>query len=100
MYRRRPFELVMVSTNYPDEQTGVLTALKKRHASNPNLLFGAPDTYGLMAAFDPGWNGAVPYIMLETTFLYASLRFRTTPRNWAASQKTRRFFLAVFLSDE
>ena len=64
MYRHRPFDLVMVSTNYPDEQTGVLAALQKQHASNPNLLFGAPDIYALMAAFDPGWKGAVPYTML------------------------------------
>ena len=64
MYRHRPFELVMVSTNYPDEQAGVLAALKKQHASNPNLLFGTGDLYGLMAAFDPKWNAAVPYTML------------------------------------
>jgi thiol-disulfide isomerase/thioredoxin len=64
MYRLRPFELVTVSTNYPDEQTGVLAALEKQHASNPNLLFGAPDIYALMAAFDPGWKAAVPYTML------------------------------------
>lgn len=64
MYRHRPFELVTVSTNYPDEQSGVLRSLKAQYASNPNLLFGTTDIYGLMAAFDPGWKSAVPYTTL------------------------------------
>ena len=67
MYRHRPFELVMVSTNYPDEQPGVLRTLQAQHASNPNLLFGATDIYGLEAAFDPTWKSAVPYTMLIGT---------------------------------
>jgi len=64
MYRARPFNLIMVSTNYPDEQKGVLAALRKAHASNTNYVFGATDIYGLMAAFDPDWNGADPYTLL------------------------------------
>jgi peroxiredoxin len=64
MYRHRPFELVTVSTNYPDEQAGVLSALRQQHASGPNLLFGSTDIYSLMAAFDRDWNAAVPYTML------------------------------------
>ena len=64
MYRHRPFELVTVSTNYPDEQAGVLSALKRQRASGPNLLFGSTEIYSLMAAFDPDWNAAVPYTML------------------------------------
>jgi thiol-disulfide isomerase/thioredoxin len=64
MFRARPFDLLMVSTNYPDEQSGVLTALKKAHASNTNYIFGTTDIYGLMAAFDPEWNGADPYTLL------------------------------------
>ena len=64
MFRARPFDLVMVSTNYPDEQSGVLSALNKAHASNTNYIFGATDIYGLMAAFDPDWNAADPYTLL------------------------------------
>ena len=64
MYRRRPFELVTVSTNYPDAKDAVLRVLKEQHASSTNLLFGDMDIYKLMAAFDPDWNGAVPYTML------------------------------------
>ena len=64
MYCHRPFELILVSTNYPDEEGGVLCVLKEHHASNKNLLFGTTDNYGLMAAFDPAWKGAVPYTVL------------------------------------
>jgi peroxiredoxin len=64
MYRRRPFDLVTVSTNYPDAQAGVMRVLEREHASSTNLLFGSMDIYKLMAAFDPDWNGAVPYTML------------------------------------
>ncbi|HVP46955.1 MAG TPA: redoxin domain-containing protein [Bryobacteraceae bacterium] len=64
MYRHRPFEVVTVSTNYPDEKKGVLAALERMHASSRNLLFGSTDNYGLMAAFDPKWNAGVPYTVL------------------------------------
>ena len=64
MYRRRPFDLVTVSVNYPDEKKGVMSALNKEHASNRNLLFGSTDSYALMKSFDPQWNSAVPYTAL------------------------------------
>jgi peroxiredoxin len=64
MYRHRPFTLVTVSANYPDGEKGVLRVLKEHHASSTNLVFGEMDIYKLMAAFDPDWNGAVPYTML------------------------------------
>jgi len=64
MYRHRPFELVTVSTNYPDERAGVMRALEQQHSASRNLLFGTTDNYGLMAAFDPAWKGAVPYTVL------------------------------------
>jgi peroxiredoxin len=64
MYRRRPFELVTVSTNFPDEKKGVMAALERQHASSRNLLFGTTESYDLMAAFDPQWNAGVPYTVL------------------------------------
>jgi thiol-disulfide isomerase/thioredoxin len=64
MYGHRAFDLVTVSINYPDEQPGVLAALQKQHATSQNLLLGSTDIYPLMAAFDSGWNAAVPYSML------------------------------------
>ena len=64
MYGHRAFELVTVSINYPDEKAGVLSALKKQHATSRNLVLGSTDIYALMGAFDPEWNAAVPYTML------------------------------------
>jgi peroxiredoxin len=64
MYRRRPFELVTVSTNFPDEKKGVMAALERQHASSRNLLFGTTESYDLMAAFEPQWNAGVPYTVL------------------------------------
>lgn len=64
MYRMRDFDLVTVSTNMPDEKTGVTRMLEKQHASSRNLLFGSTDTYALQAAFDPAWQSAVPYTVL------------------------------------
>ena len=61
MYRKRPFELVTVSINYPDEKKGVRRFLEAHHASSRNLLSGTIDPYELMEAFDPKWNGGVPY---------------------------------------
>jgi thiol-disulfide isomerase/thioredoxin len=64
MYGHRAFDLVTVSINYPDEQPGVLSALRKQHATSRNLLLGSTDIYTLMSAFDSEWNAAVPYTML------------------------------------
>lgn len=63
-YRLRPFDLVTVSVNDPDTKVGVMRVLNREHASSTNLLFGSTDVYKLMAAFDPQWNAAVPYVML------------------------------------
>jgi peroxiredoxin len=64
MYRKRPFEIVTVSINYPDEEKGVRRFLESQHASTRNLLFATMDPYEGMKAFDPEWKGAVPYTML------------------------------------
>jgi len=64
MYRHRAFELVTVSANYPDEKKEVIAFLQKRQASCRNLLFGETDKYKLMEAFDPKWDGALPYTVL------------------------------------
>jgi len=64
MYGHRPFQLVTVSINYPDEKAGVLRVLQNDHATSENLIFGSPQIYDLMAAFNPKWRGAVPYTVL------------------------------------
>lgn len=64
MYRHRDFELVSVSMNRPDEEKQVLEFLKKKQASFKNLLFASADRETLINAFDPDWEGAVPYTVL------------------------------------
>src|ERR1019366_10153692 len=54
MYRKRPFDLVTVSVNFPDESKGVLKFLNEQHASTRNLILATNETYDEMAAFDPG----------------------------------------------
>ncbi len=64
MFRRRDFDLVMISTNYPDEKAGVMKILQEQHASSRNLQFGSDDTYALQAAFDAHWDAGVPFTMV------------------------------------
>lgn len=63
-FRHRDFELVTVAAQFPDEERKVLDFLKKHHASCRNYLFGDADKYKLIEAFDPEWNGALPYTLL------------------------------------
>jgi hypothetical protein len=64
MYRHRDFELVTVSVNRPDEEKPVLGFLKQKQASCRNLIFASADRAKLINAFDPGWEGPVPYTVL------------------------------------
>jgi peroxiredoxin len=64
MYGVRDLELVTVAANMPDEKNGVVRVLEKMHATSRNLLFSSDDTAALQAAFDPGWQSAVPYTVL------------------------------------
>jgi thiol-disulfide isomerase/thioredoxin len=64
MYRHRDFELVTVSLNRPDEEKSVLAFLKEKQASCKNLIFAATDRDKLINAFDPTWEGPVPYTVL------------------------------------
>jgi len=64
MYRHRDFEMVTVSLNRPDEEKQVLEFLTKKHASNRNLIFASPNREKLIDAFDPDWQGVVPYTVL------------------------------------
>jgi thiol-disulfide isomerase/thioredoxin len=76
MYQKRPFQLVTVSTNYPDEKKAVQAFLEEQHAVTRNLIFGSTDPYPLIGAFDKSWNGGVPFTMvigLQGEVLYSSL---------------------------
>jgi peroxiredoxin len=64
IYRIRDFEMTTVSVNDPDEQPKVLALLKKQQASNQNFLFASNDHEKLVNAFDPQWQGAVPFTVV------------------------------------
>jgi peroxiredoxin len=64
MYRHRDFELVTVSLNRPEEQKQALDFLKKKQASCRNLIFASAERDKLIDAFDPDWQGVVPYTLL------------------------------------
>jgi peroxiredoxin len=75
MYRKRPFEIVTVSINTPDEKKGVLSFLQEQHAVTKNLLFSFNDPAEGVAAFGTDWSGGVPYTVLlspEGEVLYRS----------------------------
>jgi peroxiredoxin len=65
-FRNRDFELVTVAAQFPDEQAKVLAFLQKHQASTRNLIFGESDKYKMIEAFDPEWNGALPYTVVIT----------------------------------
>ncbi len=64
MYRGREFEFVTVAANYPDEKAEVLKFLTKQHASMKNLLWNSNDKNALVEAFEPKWQGQLPFTML------------------------------------
>ena len=64
MYRHRDFELVTVAANRPDEEASVLEFLKQQQASNRNYLFASAKRTPLIDAFNPKWQGVVPYTVL------------------------------------
>ena len=96
MYRKRPFELVTVTVNYPDEEKAVRRFLDSQHASSRNYMSGTMDPYELVRAFDPEWNGGVPYSMViapDGRVLYKG-------QGALDILKTRRLILASFPDDD
>ena len=96
MYRKRPFELVTVAINFPDEEPGVRKFLEAQHATTRNLLFGTTDPYELMKVVDPDWNGSVPYSMVIAPGGKVLFKGHGT----LDMLKTRRLILASFPDDD
>jgi thiol-disulfide isomerase/thioredoxin len=96
MYRKRPFELVTVAVNYPDEEPAVRKFLDGMHASTKNYLPATMDPSALVQAFDPDWNGGVPYSVIigpDGKMLYKS-------SGRIEVLKARRTILASFPDDD
>jgi thiol-disulfide isomerase/thioredoxin len=66
-FRHRGFEMVTVAAQFPDEEAKVLNFLKEHKSSVRNLIFGEKDKYAFIEAFDPEWNGELPYTLLIGT---------------------------------
>jgi peroxiredoxin len=67
MYRSRPFDMVTVAVQAPDERDAVLAFLKNQNATSKNLIFTTADPYPQIEAFGSGWSGAVPFTILLDT---------------------------------
>lgn len=64
MYRRRPFELITISYDDPDQKEQSLKMLKEAYASTTNYLYTGEDKDALVNALDSKWAGPVPYTVL------------------------------------
>lgn len=64
MYRRRPFEMITISYDEPDDRERALEMLKDAYASTTNYIFTGGDRDALAEALDPEWEGPVPYTVL------------------------------------
>jgi peroxiredoxin len=64
MYRKRPFQLVTVSVNYPDEEKAARAFLESQKSSARNLIPAVMDPSSVVQAFAPDWQGGVPYSMI------------------------------------
>lgn len=66
-FRNRDFEMVTVAAEHPDQTAKVKAFLEKHHASTRNLIYADADKYKMLEAFDPEWNGALPYTVVIGT---------------------------------
>ncbi len=96
MYRKRPFQLVTVSINYPDEEQAVRRFLQEQKASSRNLMPASMDPSALVQAFDPDWNGGVPYSVVIAPGGKVLYRGNGT----LDILKTRRLILSSFPDDD
>ena len=96
MYRRRPFQLVTVSINYPDEEKAVRTFLEAQKASTRNLMPAITEPSEIVEALDKEWNGGVPYSMVIAPG--GKVLFRSGGR--VDILKTRRIILSSFPDDD
>ncbi|MFD2519735.1 TlpA family protein disulfide reductase [Emticicia soli] len=64
MYGARDFEFISLSADKPDKKDKALKFLQSKHSGVKNYIFSGDDTYKLIEALDPNWNGALPYTLL------------------------------------
>jgi peroxiredoxin len=59
-YRGRPFEMVTVTADAPENREAALKFLNEQHASTANYIFDNDDPYALADALGLEWQGALP----------------------------------------
>lgn len=64
MYGARDFEFVSISADRLNAKDKALELLQKMHSGVKNYIFSGKNTYNLIDAVDPNWNGALPYTLL------------------------------------
>jgi thiol-disulfide isomerase/thioredoxin len=64
IYGNRDFEFVSVSADKPEKKEKVLEFLQTNHSATTNYIFNSDNSYELVEAIDPEWNGAIPYSLL------------------------------------
>ena len=64
MYRNRPFEMVTVTADAPENREAALKFLNEQHASTANYIFDKDDPYALADALGVQWQGALPLTLV------------------------------------
>ena len=63
-FRIRPFEMVTIAAEFPDQEGAVKDFLVKKHASTKNYIFASANKDELSEALDPAWKGPLPYTII------------------------------------
>jgi thiol-disulfide isomerase/thioredoxin len=63
-FRIRPFEMVTIAAEFPDQEAAVKDFLVKKHASTKNYIFASSNKDELSEALDPAWKGPLPYTII------------------------------------
>lgn len=65
-FRIRPFEMVTIAAEYPDQEAAVKEFLTAKHASMKNYILASNDKDALYDVFEPKstWRGELPYTII------------------------------------
>jgi peroxiredoxin len=65
-FRGRPFEMITIAAEYPDQEASVKEFLTTKHASMKNYILASADKDSLYDAFEPAttWKGQLPYTII------------------------------------
>lgn len=64
MFGGRDFEFISISADKPDQKEKALKFLNQKNSAVTNYIFNQENTYALIEAVDPDWQGALPYTAL------------------------------------